>query len=328
MKVDHHAGSINGTKKLDQSVDQHAESVKNTSTGTNFSPAVTEISKHLVKQVPSAKELEAVSLRPILKSGGPVVGDVSLDKFYRTVRQQKLLQTKTKNPAGEVASSPAHSQFAAGSAGISLALGNRINPFSKNTLLRSEETKTVNNDVPLEAQSGQFFSSLIILNADDGSFKGALFAPSDANAAGISDAKAYVKQVGQAREMRNSKSQFSLEDSMLVVRRTAGHMQLKKAGIENGLLGATANNPGDNQVLWGGGFKINRARDNEGNLHSWINVSFNSGHLNHRAPDGMVPEDIQPIFRQAMANISGLPAYDTSQSPLNNDSPQAIPESR
>ncbi|MCE2745151.1 MAG: hypothetical protein LW710_04510 [Burkholderiales bacterium] len=324
MKINHDAGSIKSNNNPTQAVDQNSRSEKHNSTKTNFSPAINEISRHLV---PTAKALQGVSLKSITQNREPLLGTVSLDKLYRSIRQQKLLNTKTQKPLGEI-NPLVNSLFSTGRAGISLALGKPINQLAKSNMHLSEQVKFVNNDAPLEAQSGQFFSSLIVLNGDDQSFEGALFAPSDANAAGVSDAKAYVKQVGNRREMRNSASQISMEDGILIVRRTAGHMQLKKAGIENGFLGPTANNPDDKQVLWGGGFKINRAKDKDGRLRSWINVTYNSAHLNHRAPDGMVPEEIKPIFRQAMANVSGLPVYEPSQSPLNNDSAQATPENR
>jgi len=115
-----------------------------------------------------------------------------------------------------------------------------------------------------------------------------------------------------------------------VVPRTAGHKYLKEHALGTKIINSDHLKEGKIR-LWGGGFKIDskKVQDQNGEFtkQSWITVTYTSRQLNEGGKDNMfVSDDIQAQFRQAMADLTGLPVYDSGVVPSSDTAPLTTPK--
>jgi len=230
---------------------------------------------------PTVQQLEEVELKKAFNEDRLMVGYTTLNGYFTRLQTQKTING---------ANAPAATFQLSAMFG-----GGPVKPTAPST---------ISVDRPIEPKPSQFFSSAIIVDASDGTYKGSLFVPSDRLA---------TQPVGSISNSVGGGGGAPL-DRVLVGLRNGGHRQLKEHAIANGILPNNIGKPGAEDRLWGGGFKINSAvvtnPDGTKTKQSWITVSFTSRQLNQGGPnDNTVPEDVQKQFRQAMADLTGLPVY-------------------
>jgi len=277
------------------------------------------LNKFAFPSAPTVQELEKVKLKKAFNENRLMVGHTTLDGYFTRLQTQKTINRTSNTTTGGGPAATFQTNSLTGLFG-----GGAVKPATPST---------ISVDHPIEPQSGQFFSSAIIVDATHGTVKGVLFAPSDPNATNPNDSKMYARPVGHlGRARQNQANRISPNNTgALVVKRIAGHMQLKNHAVANNIIPVNIGKEGAKDRLWGGGFKIESAvvtnPDGTKTKQSWITVSYSSGHLNHGGPSNLyVPEDVQGQFGQAMADLTGLPVYANGVNPFKaGSSPLTMP---